>query len=440
LSKKFILHFLFTIYIFIIIGMVEYESVFISIYVMVTYMVYKPNKIFHPNNIVFAFSFLYVCLPSSIYYIYEIYDIEYILPWGKLYKWDSLEKLTYYYMLYMFVIPFFSFYYFTKNTLEQKTNQVYKVKNNWLFILIIILLMLILIFIYRTGGISGWLFNYQYTYLVERGGNGLFNVLILLFGNIVVFLLGLKISQLKFNSKKVMWILISFVIICIVAYLQGFKSRFIFLSLLFFFPFLINIKLSYRNISILVFLFFILIIFGNYLRSDGFYDSSQKIVEYMMSYFNVYPLHDIVAKSLDLNLGQTMHHIFVKPLIIIGLLPSATNYDLSVMLTKIYFPEHWYEMKATQQWPLATELHLNYFGMLFGWIPIIIYCYIISFLYKKMIEGRIELSLIYLIEMIRIFSTFRGVFLPWILPLNLILYIYIYYIIKRSVNIDRKNI
>lgn len=440
MSKKFILHFLFTIYIFIIIGMVEYESVFISIYVIVTYMVYKPNKIFHPNNIVFAFSFLYICIPSSIYYIYDIYSIEYILPWGKLYEWDNLEKMTYYYMLYMFVIPFFAFYFFTKNIFVQKSTQVHKVENNYLIILIFFLITIIIIFIYRTGGVSGWLFNYQYTYLVGRGGNGLFNVLILLFGNIVVFLLGLKISQLKFNSRKIIWILISFIIICIVAYLQGFKSRFIFLSLLFFFSFLINIKLTYKNISILGFLFFILIIFGNYLRSDGFYDSFFKITEYMISYFNVYPLHDMIVKTNELNLLQTIHHIFMKPLIIIGLLPSDTDYDLSVMLTKIYYPEQWYEMNATQQWPLATELHLNYYGMLFGWVPLIIYCYIISFLYKKMIEEKIEFSLIYMIEMIRIFSTFRGVFLPWILPLDFIFYILIYFIIKRSTNIGKNNI
>lgn len=440
MNRKFILYFLFTIYIFIIIGMVEYESIFISLYVIVTYMVYKPNRVFHPNNMLFAFSFLYICLPSSIYYIYEIYDIEYILPWGKLYEWDSLEKLTYYYMLYMFVIPFFAFYYFTKNTLEQKTYQVYKVKNNWLFILIIILLILIFIFVYRTGGASGWLFNYQYTYLVGRTGSGLFNVLILLFSNIVVFLLGLKISQLKFNSKKIIWILISFVIICIVAYLQGFKSRFIFLTLLFFFPFLINIKLSFKYISILGFLFFGLIILGNYLRSDGFYNSSQKIIEYMISYFNVYPLHDIIVKDFELDIFETIHHIFVKPLIIIGLIDSDIDFDISVMLTKIYFPQQWYEMKATQQWPLATELHINYYGMLFGWIPLIIYCYIISFLYKNMILGKLGFSLIYLIEMIRIFSTFRGVFLPWILPLDVILYILIYILIKRSINIEKNYI
>lgn len=440
MSKKFILYCLFTIFTFIIIAIVEYEPCIISVYIILTYFVYKPNNIFHPNNIVFAFSFLYVCIPSSIYYAYEIYNIEYILPWGKLYEWDNLEKMTHYYTLYMFVVPWFYFYYFINNNLSIKTNYKYKINNNWLIFLILILIVFISIFLYRTGGFISWLFNYQYTYLVRREGNGLFNILILLFSNTLIFLLGLKIYKLKSNNQRILLILFSFFIICIVAYLQGFKSRFIFLTLLLLFPFLINIKLSYKNIFIFGILFFVLIIVGNYLRSDGFYNSFWLVIEYMISYFNVYPLHDMVIKTTELNLGQTIHHIFVKPFIIIGLLPPDTEYDLSVMLTKIYYPEQWYEMKSTQQWPLATELHLNYYGMLFGWIPLISYCYVISILYNKMQEGKLGFSIIYIIEMIRVFSTFRSVFLPWMLPLDIISYILIYYIIKKAIKIEKNHI
>ena len=107
------------------------------------------------------------------------------------------------------------------------------------------------------------------------------------------------------------------------------------------------------------------------------------------------------------------------------------------MLTKIYYPDQWYDWSATQQWPLATELHLNYYGMLFGWIPIIIYTYIISFLYKKTMKLKMEFALIYLIEMIRIFSTFRGVLLPWILPLDLVFYVIIYFIFKKVIKVEK---
>ncbi len=433
MNKKDTLYFIFTIYIFFLIGFISYEPLVISLFIVITYIFYRPNNIFHPNNIVFAFSFLYIVLPCSIYYIYEIYNIEYVLPWGKLYEWDKLKKLTYYNMLYMFVIPYFVFNYFIKNNCFELAYK-YKINKNWIIGISIVLVLLIFIYIYRTGGISAWLFNYQYTYLVGREGNGVFNVLIILFGNILVFLLGLKISEFKFSIKKVIAVFFVIIFILFISYLQGFKSRFIFLTLVFSFLFLIRLELTHKKIFILGILFFTLISLGNYLRSDGFYDSFSKIIEYMMTYFNVYPLHDMVIKVNDLDLGQTMHHIFVKPLVMIGLLPADSDFDLSVMLTKIYYPEQWYEMKATQQWPLATELHLNYYGMLFGWIPLVVYCYIISFLYKRVLQGRLEFALIYLIEMIRIFSTFRGVLLPWILPLDLIFYIIIYFMTKRSIS------
>ena len=422
------------------IGLAEYELIFITLYIIATYIAYRPNNIFHPNNVVFAFSFLYVCMPTVIYYIYEIYNIDYVLPWGKLYEWDKLSKMTYYYMFYMFFVPFFCFYFFTKNIYNVKFNQKYIVKPSFLVVLVIVLIVLVFVYVYRTGGIYNWLFDYQYTYLARKSGSGLFNVLILFIGDVVIFLLGLKILELKFNTRKVLLILLSYFIICIIPYIQGLKSRLVFLLLLFMFSLLLRLKLSNKNIIIIGILFMLLISFGNYLRSDGFYDSWGKMVEYVMSYFNAYCLHDMVIEENDLNLFQTIHHIFVKPLIMVGLLPYDTDYDISVMLTKQYFPEQWYLFKATLQWPLSTELHINYYGMLLGWMPIMAYSYIVSFLYNKMVVGRIEFSIIYLIEMIRIFATLRGTLSPWILPLDIVFYFAIYFIIKRSVCIEKTNI
>lgn len=228
-----------------------------------------------------------------------------------------------------------------------------------------------------------------------------------------------------------------FIIIFMFSYFQGFKSRFIILSIILFFPILISMKLSYRNIILFATLFFSLVSFGNYLRSDGFYNSGEKLLEYSLTYLNVYPIHDMILKDFELDLFQTIHHIFVKPLIIIGLLPSDAEFDLSIMLTKIYFPNDW-TMKATQQWPLMTELHLNYYGMLLGWIPLVLYAYVISYIYNKMFLGRIELSLIYLLEMIRIFSTFRSVLLPWNLPFDIFIYILYFYVLKLILR-ERNN-
>lgn len=432
--KKDIIYSIFLFYIIYFIGIVEYyESVVVSICVLITYFVYKPNNFLHPNNMIFAFSSLYVVLPTFVYFYFEFSNIEYILPWGKLYEWDKFSKLTYFSMLFIFIIPFFSIKYFTQEADNLKHSIEFdKYEISLLSISIIALLsfLSLSIFIFSTGGLNNWIYDYQYTYLVLREGNGLINLITIFLLNILIFLISIKLFQKKRSYFSLFCALIMvLMIIFIFSYFQGFKSRFIILSIILFFPILISMKLSYKNIFVFTILFFTLVSLGNYLRSDGFYNSGEKLFEYSLTYLNVYPIHDMVSKDFELDLFQTIHHIFVKPLIIIGLLPTDTEFDLSIMLTKIYFPNDW-TMKATQQWPLMTELHLNYYGMLFGWIPLVLYSYVISYIYNKMLLGRIELSLIYLLEMIRIFSTFRSVLLPWNLPFDIFIYILYFYVLK----------
>ncbi len=421
----------------IFIGFIDsFEPIIISLFILITYFIYKPNNFLHPNNIIFAFSLLYVVLPGFVYYYFEFYNIEYILPWGKLYGWDNFSKLTYFGMLYIFIIPFFSIKYFTRKVVN-KTNGIkfdqYKIKISSIIIIACFFILSLVIFISKTGGINSWIYNYQYTFLVLREGNGLINFITIFLLNFLIFLIGIKIFQKKRNCFFLFCILIPILIsIVTVSYFQGFKSRFIILCIILFFPILVSMKLSYKNIFLFGVLFILIVSFGNYLRSDGFYNSSTKLLEYTLTYFNVYPIHDMILKDFDLNLFQTIHQVFVKPFILVDLLPLDTEFDLSVMLTKIYFPNDWWLGRGTQQWPLLTELRLNYFGMLFGWIPLVLYSFIISYIYNKMYLGKIELSLIYLLEMIRLFSTFRSVLLPWDLPLNIFVYVVYFYLLKLT--------
>ena len=113
--KKDFLYVLFILYIIIIIGSIDsFEPIIISTCILITYLLYKPNNFLHPNNLIFAFSSLYVVLPTFVYYYFEFYNIEYILPWGKLYEWDKFSKSTYFSMLFIFIVPFFSIKYFTR--------------------------------------------------------------------------------------------------------------------------------------------------------------------------------------------------------------------------------------------------------------------------------------------------------------------------------------
>jgi len=138
---------------------------------------------------------------------------------------------------------------------------------------------------------------------------------------------------------------------------------------------------------------------------------------------------------MDPSFFNTVHYIFMKPLIFLGFFDQGSNYDISVELTKIYYPNDWETMHATQQWPLVTNLYYNYYGFYFGWIPILLYAYILSWLYMKMINGVIPFSLIFILEFIRLFSVERGVFIPWQMPVYLMYYLLIYLVLQYTVKL-----
>lgn len=432
--KTLLLPFVLLVLLFIFIGDENLLKVIsINIVIVVSYLLFKPKNIFHPNNLVFAFSFLYIVLPSSLQLIYTLFNIEYILPWGRPTDWFAYQNQTYFDMLIMFLVFFYGFAFFNKNDFSP-TKKNYMVNPVFLASLFVLVFILLAIFLQRTGGVSAWLANYKENFLLGRKGLGVLNFLLLFLVNYLVFLLGL-IAYEKTGYRKARIIIFSLFFIIAVSLLQGIKSRVIILLLIFFFPYLLHVKLNVRRLVTLGGAFFFILFVGNYIRSNGFYSSQQMLVEYLMTYFNVYRLHDIVVLDYDVKLFETVHHILVKPGVALGLIDPSVDYDISVMLTKEYFPKDWELLNATQQWPLATELYLNYYGIIFGWIFILVYVVVLSKMYHAMKKGNIAISLIFLLELLRLFTVQRGVLIPWQMPIYLFFYVIYYYLTELFVRV-----
>tara|TARA_R110002110_G_scaffold405208_1_gene624111 strand:+ start:179 stop:622 length:444 start_codon:yes stop_codon:yes gene_type:complete len=127
------------------------------------------------------------------------------------------------------------------------------------------------------------------------------------------------------------------------------------------------------------------------------------------------------------NVLTTAHFPFVRIGQTLGLVGESAEYDVSIMLTKEYFPDQWYLMSATQQWPLETELYLNYYGVVGQVIPLSIYGLWISILFKAVVlKQNWRLYPILALELFRIISTMRGVLIPWTFPILVIQYLAIY--------------
>ena len=415
-------------------------SAYLSVIMVMTYLFFVPTRIFHPNNMLFAFNGLYVVLSSTINLILDFIDWEYVLPWGQQVYWDSISNYVLFQAEFTFLVLFFSFHFFSKiqNPKHDRSFKSYvDIHPVFLRNLYILTFFLIIWFIQGTAGLSAWVNDYSFTYLTKREGYGLLNVIVIAIGNIVIFLLGLKTY---FSEKKLTPILSALLLIVALSYIGGIKSRLIFLLIIFLAPYLMNIKFGLKVFVSLAILFFLFLYLGSLIRTEGFYASGSFFLEMLVGYFNVYQLHDYVVTSRDPGMFQTLYFIFTKPFELLGLAEVDANFDISVMLTKEFFPEQWEMEHGTQQWPIDTELYLNYYGFYLSWLPLIVYAWLVSWLYRAaIVQHNFLLVPIFVMEFQRIFSTMRGTLIPWETPIYIAQYLLIYFMCKFAIELKVKQ-
>ncbi|WP_348634626.1 hypothetical protein CV024_00270 [Vibrio fluvialis] len=98
---------------------------------------------------------------------------------------------------------------------------------------------------------------------------------------------------------------------------------------------------------------------------------------------------------------------FNKFLTPFGLDSSVEYYDMNHYLTDIYYPQAW-AIRATEQWPVETDLYLNFY--FFAGLPFIfIYMLAIGLLYKmSLITSSFGVSVVSLLVTIFMISHLRG--------------------------------
>jgi hypothetical protein len=410
----------------------SWGSAYLSLVIVITYLLFRPTRVLHPNNMLFGFFGLYVVLPSTLSLILDLISWQYLVPWIEVIQWKSFSKYVLFQAEFTFLVLYLGIHVFSKESpapqLAERPD--YAISPIVLGFLSVVALGLVVCFIQVTAGFEAWLNDYSFTYLTKREGYGLLNVIIIAVGNVVVFLLGLKCYESKNKLGTILWAL--FVMVAL-SYVNGVKARFIFLLLLFMSPYLMSMRITLKRVGAFAFAFFGLLYLGTLVRTEGFYASPPFFLEMLIGYFNSYQLHDYVVTSRDPALFQTAAQIFTKPFQLMGLVDVDANFDISVMLTKEFFPEHWYGERATQQWPLDTELYLNYYGPWLSWVPLLVYAVFISWLYRTTIlRTNMILLPVYVMEFQRLFSMMRGTLIPWEFPIYVAQYLFVY-VVCRSV-------
>lgn len=400
-------------------------SAYLSVVIVLTYFCWRPARVFHPNNMLFGFYGLYVVLSSTLNLILSAIDWEYVLPWGQTVFWDTFSPYLLFQAELTFLALFFGFHLFCHDDqTSPPTIEPVKLDSTILLAAWVTNLVLVAWFIQSTAGLSAWLNDYSATYLEKREGHGALNFVLLTAGNAAVFLFGLNVHQAR---RKGMALVFALPVLFLQAYVNGFKGRFLFLLILFLSPWLLSMKLRARTLVGFVVAFFVLLYLATLVRTEGYYASAPFFLEMLIGYFNAFQLHDWIVTSRDPDLFQTVLQVFTKPMQVLGLVDKEADFDLSVMLTKEYFPEQWDLEHATQQWPLDTELYLNWYGPWLGWLPVLVYAAVIAKIYRRaVLHQHLALLPIFVLEFQRIFSVLRGTLIPWEIFVLVVQYLAIY--------------
>nr|WP_297351297.1 hypothetical protein [uncultured Caldimonas sp.] len=420
-----------------LVGVAQWGSAYLSAIIIATYFAFRPARILHPNNMLFAFYGLYVVLSSTLNLVLHLLEWDYVLPWGQHVYWNDISKYVLLQAEFTFLVLFFSFRHFCRDAsrVTQVASSPHAYENlldrEFISKLCVWNVILVLCFLQLTAGIDSWITDYSYTYLAKRKGYGLLNVICIAVGNVVIFLMGVSLC---FSKDKLRPLMIGLAMVFLQAYMNGFKGRLIFLLILFFSPYLLHIRLSVKTLLASAVLFFTVLYLATLVRSEGFYASPAYFLEMLIGYFNAHQLHDYVVVSRDPGLFQTVWQIFVKPLQVLGLVGPNESFDISIMLTKEFFPSHWELESATQQWPLDTELYLNYYGFYLSWLPLLLYAFFVSKLYTAGVSRQnLWVLPIFMMEFQRIFSALRGTLIPWEVFIYVVQYAFTYFVCRRAI-------
>lgn len=406
----------------------------LNLYIIVLFYLVRPPRILHPSTMIFAYYGLWVVVPSTLDFIFESIDWEWVLPVGRPFDWSSLSPTT----LLQIQLSVTTLSVMTRlasrdpkaKSLSQNSgtalrSQIRHIKPA--LPLVVLAFAIAVVFMQATGGFAAWIADYSTTFLTKRRGLGALNFILIGVGTLTCYVLGLK-----FHLQRA-WPVLAQAVACILVlgFVGGFKSRVIILALTFALPSLIDKKAEPLRLIRYLLAFFVILYALTLVRSNGYYSGFSRYLEMILGYFNSYPLHDLIVNSRDPELLSTSHFILTKPGQALGIVGPDAEFEISVMLTKEYFPAQWYARSATQQWPIETEMYLNFLGPILQVFPLALYGMFLGKLYRHAILGSNPLLLpIYLLEFIRILTVLRGVLIPWQMPIFIIQYFGMYVALK----------
>lgn len=248
----------------------------------------------------------------------------------------------------------------------------------WVFTLYVLSTLMVLMIILSSGGFEKWLRAPGDAFL-ERAGSGIYVVL----SHFLTITLAALVGYWSYSTKKIKYLLFFIAWVLATSPVHGSKLQISLLCIIAFIPWLRHMRLfSFK--SICMYGVFVLIFFlGLYFRNLSWV-SLKTIVPYSLNYFTALENLAISIRDFSPNFLTTFFLPFVKFQTPFGLSHPDMFYDMNHYLTAIYVPSAW-EIRATEQWPVETDLYLNF--MFFGGLPLIsIYLMVVGFFYGRALK------------------------------------------------------
>jgi hypothetical protein len=229
--------------------------------------------------------------------------------------------------------------------------------------------------VYGSGGIQRWLDAPGDAFL-ERQGTGIYVVGSHFCSQALVALVGyyaFMTGRMASPALISLWIAVT-------SPVHGSKLQISLLFILLFTPWLRRVRLMSVSSMLIFACLGAVVLFGLYLRNLSWIDAST-IIPYTLNYFTALENLAISVRDFKPDFLTTFFMPFMKFTTPFGLSNLNLYFDMNHMLTDVYYPHAW-EIRATEQWPVETDLYLNFyfFG---GLILVAFYLFMQGFLYSR---------------------------------------------------------
>lgn len=394
-------------------------------FVVMTYALLFPKKLFNPKNIVFGYYFMWYCLAPVFANRYRMMCETY-----------GGDRVNAAYMMCFttYSVAMFTLEYFigeSENAQVNKYNERKGYSTGCAFdnevrlgfvatvAMMGMLIIGITVYVNKTGGLSAWVESANNAFF-NRGGAGLFYIL---FTHALLLLLFFEGQREKIGYwsyfRRALYIVLLFACYTFI----GSRSTTFMMILVLFADKIIKLDTLDKKSFGIITMGAVIFVIGMIIRLGDLMRVSLKVsLNQILNYFDTFENLLIMLRDFPPDLGKTFFLPLNWPFVKLGFTGVSKFYDMSIWLTTEYYPESWIN-GGTTQWPIESDMYLSF--LFWGGIPVLfLYFGIIAYLYKRA-QNKGCWQFIYVMEGFYIISHLRGGFLIywyyWLIPIYLAL-------------------